>query len=86
MKAAKSRKRNGRATGYNPDPNDDKILWENMDRLMRKYPRGWAVVCGGELFAGKKLAPLDKRARQNHPGITPLIARIPSEKDLMCVL
>lgn len=86
MKAVKARRRNGRATGYNPDPNDDKILDSRRNALMKKYPRGWAVVCGGEIFAGMKLAPLDKKARERHPGITPLIARIPSKKDLMCVL
>ncbi len=86
MKATKRRKRNGRIPEYNPDPHDSKVLDAHMDELVKKHPRGWAVVCGGEIFAGRKLQPLSRRAERKYPDKTLLISRIPSERDHFCVL
>ena len=86
MKTAKRRKHDDRIPEYNPDPHDSKVLNAHMGELVKKHPRGWAVVCGGEIFAGRKLQPLSRRAERKYPGKTLLISRIPSEKDLFCVL
>lgn len=85
MKSSKSR-RAKRSSGYNPDPNDDKIMREKSDELFRKYPGQYVVVCGGEIFIGRDAAALDREARRKHPGITPHGCPIPRPKDLICVL
>lgn len=85
MKARKSRKQNG-AAGYNPDPNDDKIMREKSEEFFRKYPGRYVVVCGGEIFAGRDVVMMTSEARRKHPGITPHVCLIPRPKDLVCVL
>ena len=84
MRATKTRRK--RAPVYNPDPNDEKILRRNMDRLIDKYPGQYVIVCGGEIFVGRDVAKLERDARQKHPGITTTGSPIPRPKDLFCVL
>ena len=70
------------------EPNDD-YFQEHLSEFVRDHGGEWVVIAGGELvgFAHKEgISALVKRARKRFPGDIPLVAPIPREEELECVL
>lgn len=70
------------------DP-DDRYFKTHFAQLVREHGGEWIVLADGKLVGtGKKknIRSLIRKARSKHPDAIPLIAPIPTEEELECVL
>jgi len=62
---------------------------KQFDRLVTQAGGQWVVIAGGQVIRiGPKriLKRMIKEAKARHPNDTPLVAPIPTDQDLQCVL
>ena len=62
---------------------------KQFNQLVAKSGGQWVVISGGEVIRiGPKrlLTRMVQQAKMRHPGQTPLVAPIPTDKDLQCIL
>ena len=62
---------------------------KQFNRLVTQAGGQWVVIAGGQVVrTGPKqtLKRMIKEAKARHPGDTPLVAPIPTDQDLQCIL
>ncbi|MBI3617453.1 MAG: hypothetical protein HY210_04450 [Candidatus Omnitrophica bacterium] len=62
---------------------NDSFVRENLERLVKKYPRRRIVICNGEIFTGDDAV---KKARAKYPGSVPLSLPIPAPEEFTHLL
>ena len=61
----------------------------NFNRLVTRAAGQWVVIAGGQIVQiGPKrtLKRMVERVKAQHPDETPLVAPIPTDQDLQCIL
>jgi hypothetical protein len=62
---------------------NDSFVRENLERLVKKYPRQRIVICNGEIFTGEDAA---KKARRKYPKSIPLSMPVPAHEEFTHLL
>ena len=63
--------------------NNDSFIKENLEKLVKKYPRQRIVICNGEIFTGEDAV---KRARERYPKAIPLSFPVPAPEEFTHLL
>jgi hypothetical protein len=61
----------------------DSFVKENLEELVKKYPRQRIVICQGEVFTGKNAV---RKAREKYPKAIPLSFPVPAPEEFMHLL
>jgi hypothetical protein len=60
---------------------------EHFEELVEKYAgKAVAVINGQVVEVGESELQVDRRAREQHPGQTPLVVTVPTQEELVCLL
>ena len=57
---------------------NDKFVQENLERLVKRYPRENLIISNGEIFTGDDAL---KEARKKYPRTIPMFFRVPSKEE-----
>jgi len=62
---------------------NDLFVQENLERLVKLYPRQRIVICQGEVFTGEDAV---KKAREKYPKYIPLSLPVPGPEEFVHIL
>ena len=57
---------------------NDSFVRENLERLVKKYPRQRIVICNGEIFTGENAL---EKAREKYSKFIPLLMPVPGPEE-----
>jgi len=65
----------------------DEWYARHFEELVEKYPQKAIAVVNERIVAvGDSEEAVDRKAREQYPGETPLVITVPSEEELVCLL